>query len=93
MILAASIATPDRRGAMLAIYNGIATSAGIIAPYSIGLLVTRHHGDIAAGVAVFLGCFGAFSVVVAIAGFFALTPDRTRLEIQRKMEIVRAARA
>lgn len=91
MILAASVATPDRRGAMLAIYNGIATSAGIVAPYAIGMLVMTHHGDIAAGVEVFLGLFGACSIAVAMVGFFALTPDTTRRAIQRKIEIILAA--
>ncbi len=93
MILAAGIATPAQRGAMLAIYNGVATLAGVVAPYSVGVLVTIRNGNIAAGAEVFLGLFGAGAVVAALIGFFALTPDTTRSEILRKLAGMEPLRA
>ncbi|WP_075790809.1 MFS transporter [Massilia putida] len=73
--IVAHIAAPEKRGAMLAIHNGVVTSAGIVAPAAIGLLIARSGGDVSAGMELFFAVFGIVAFIGSLIGLAWIQPD------------------
>ncbi|ADP16518.1 major facilitator superfamily protein 27 [Achromobacter xylosoxidans A8] len=71
--------SPDsQRASMLAIYNGIITTGGILAPALIGYMISATGGDVLAGFGQFFTVCGAVAVGVSILALMVLDPEKTR---------------
>ena len=68
-----------KRGALFAIHNGIVTSAGIVSPYLIGVLVAMEGGSVLAGIQQFFTWFGLLAVGAGFVGLRLIQPERTKL--------------
>jgi MFS family permease len=64
-----------QRGASLAIHNAIVTSAGLVVPMLIGLLVQAADGDVAQGLEVFFSAFGLVALAAALTGLWFIQPE------------------
>jgi len=68
----------SKRGAVFAIHNGIVTSAGIVSPYLIGVLVTMAGGSVLAGIQQFFTWFGVLAVCAGLVGLRLIHPEQTK---------------
>lgn len=68
-----------KRGALFAVHNGIVTSAGIVSPYLIGMLVTTAGGSVLAGIQQFFTWFGLLAVIAGLVGLRLIHPEQTKL--------------
>jgi ACS family D-galactonate transporter-like MFS transporter len=75
-LLVAEIAPASRRGALLAITNSIVTTAGLIAPVSMGKLLGLVGES--RGYEIGFAVTGALLIAAGAAGFVLLDPQRSR---------------
>lgn len=72
------IAPACRRGGLLAIHNGLVTTAGIVAPGLVGWLISRAGGDVAGGMNSFFVLLGSVAALAGLAGSLLVDPERAR---------------
>jgi MFS family permease len=64
-----------QRGASLAIHNAVVTSAGLVVPMLIGLLIHAADGNVAQGLEVFFCGFGLVALAAALTGLWLIQPE------------------
>ncbi|WP_251880127.1 MFS transporter [Achromobacter sp. Marseille-Q4954] len=86
--IVAHLCGASQRGAVLAIYNGIVTLAGIVTPGLIGYMISDMGGDASAGFDQFFTLCGGMALAVSILAFMVLDPEKTRkrLDLDCRME-------
>ncbi|SPB15800.1 MFS transporter [Caballeronia novacaledonica] len=82
--MVAQITPPAQRGAALAIEYSVAWIAGIVAPPVVGWLIRAAHDNVSIGFEQALLLTGALLVVLAVAGFLVLNPERSRERLARQ---------
>lgn len=75
------IASQSRRGAMLAIHNGLVTSAGIVGPVLIGVVIEAADGNVVSGLSQFFHGYGVLAILAAFAGLWTIRPEQTAAAI------------
>lgn len=78
----AHFSPPERRAAMLALFNAGQTSAGMVIPALVGQLVALLGNDIGAGVSMALSITGALTVLAALLGLRLIRPEAERVAIE-----------
>jgi len=71
----------SQRGAVLAIYNGIVTTGGILAPALIGYMISAAGEDVSAGIGQFFTLCGAAALMMSILALVVLDPEKARKEL------------
>jgi len=76
--IVAYLSADSQRGAMLAIYNGIITTGGIVAPALIGYMISAAGGDVSTGLGQFFTLCGAVALGMSILALMVVDPEKTR---------------